>query len=408
VKNCFLFLLFGFFATVACGQQNSMPDITGLWQGTLYNDTTGLYYKYEIGISFNNNKYSGFSHTYFIKDDKEYYGVKKLNIHLSKEGKLIVKDDGLIANNYPEAPAKGIRQTNELTLVQQDSILILDGPYSTNQTKTYNAITGHVRLERKNDFWRSALIPHLRELGETKSLSFLYSEKHKIEAEKSFAKSIINIQKPDTEIAGNLPVLKTDADVPEPDIQLEKKPPFKEKASGVATAKPNADVYLTHNLSTEEESKTLNRETKEIPAYSSEINKPDKIRTIGRSNLISYPAQHVFDRVTLLEQTVSFSGDSLRISLYDNGEVDGDTVSVLMDGKLILAREGLSSVAINKTIYMDPSKDEVVLVMYAENLGKIPPNTGLLVVRDGKSIYEVRFSGDYQKNAAIRFSRKRE
>jgi hypothetical protein len=48
------------------------------------------------------------------------------------------------------------------------------------------------------------------------------------------------------------------------------------------------------------------------------------------------------------------------------------------------------------------------LVMYAESLGSIPPNTGLLVIRDGKQLYEVRFSGDLQKNAAIVFNRKKE
>jgi len=46
--------------------------------------------------------------------------------------------------------------------------------------------------------------------------------------------------------------------------------------------------------------------------------------------------------------------------------------------------------------------------MYAESLGSIPPNTGLLVVKDGTQLYELRFSGDYQKNASIIFTRKKE
>jgi hypothetical protein len=45
--------------------------------------------------------------------------------------------------------------------------------------------------------------------------------------------------------------------------------------------------------------------------------------------------------------------------------------------------------------------------MYAENLGSIAPNTGLLVVKDGSNQYEVRFSGDLQKNAAIIFKRRK-
>ena len=120
------------------------------------------------------------------------------------------------------------------------------------------------------------------------------------------------------------------------------------------------------------------------------------------------PAAEVKLRTTLLQQTVFFKSDSLQLSLYDNGEVDGDTVSVLMNGAVIMSKERLSTNAVRKTIYIPQYIDTVQLVMYAENLGSIPPNTGLLVVRDGKDIYEIRFSGDLQKNAAIIFRRKKE
>ena len=50
--------------------------------------------------------------------------------------------------------------------------------------------------------------------------------------------------------------------------------------------------------------------------------------------------------------------------------------------------------------------DSLTLVMYAENLGSIPPNTGLLVVGDGDLVYELRFKADLNTNAAIIFRRK--
>ena len=78
-----------------------------------------------------------------------------------------------------------------------------------------------------------------------------------------------------------------------------------------------------------------------------------------------------------------------------------------MNGKVIMARERLSTNAVRKTIYADPSSDSINLVMYAENLGSIAPNTGLLVVHDGQSIYEIRFSGDLQKNASIILRRRK-
>ena len=107
-------------------------------------------------------------------------------------------------------------------------------------------------------------------------------------------------------------------------------------------------------------------------------------------------------------QTVNFINDSLTLALYDNGEIDGDTVSVLINGEIIMANQGLKATAIRKTVYITPSmQDSFRLVLYAENLGKYPPNTGLMIVRDGEDTYQVRFSADLQKNVAVIFNRKK-
>lgn len=112
-------------------------------------------------------------------------------------------------------------------------------------------------------------------------------------------------------------------------------------------------------------------------------------------------------RKTEIIRAVSFHSDSLVLSLYDNGEIDGDTVTVILNGKVILSKQGLTAKAITKTIYAADVNDSSLLVMYAENLGRIPPNTGLLVIQDGYERYQVRFSGDLQNNSAIILRRKR-
>jgi len=107
-------------------------------------------------------------------------------------------------------------------------------------------------------------------------------------------------------------------------------------------------------------------------------------------------------------KTLEIKTDSLTLILYDNGEVDGDTVSVIMNGKMLMAKQGLSTNAITKTIYITPDMgDSIQLVMYAENLGSLPPNTGLLIIRDGSERYEIRFSGDLTKNAGITLRRRK-
>lgn len=136
------------------------------------------------------------------------------------------------------------------------------------------------------------------------------------------------------------------------------------------------------------------------------ITKPLATVEIPKAQAIT-AAVAVTERKTVANQVVNFKSDSLQLALYDNGEVDGDTVSVLLNGEIIIAKQGLKTTALRKTIYINPGDDELTMVLYAENLGKYPPNTGLLMIYDGEDRYQVRFSADLQQNAGIVFKRKK-
>lgn len=415
-------LLFTLFMPLASIAQEKVSlddkDITGLWKGTLYNDSTQKYYRYEIGISEEKGKLSGFSHTFFLDGDKEFYGVKKVKVK-KMDGKLIIEDAGLIANNYPVAPAKGVRQLNILTFETTDSMMVLSGPFTTNRTKTYSPLTGFVKLQRKDDFWQSALVPHLQELGKADELSFVQAEKEKI---KGLLAKNEQAEKPVTQPGKG----KEDADKEKEDPDKKKEEPEKEEPAKpvIAATEPapgEAPVMFApkaadkpkpveNKAAPENKPKQENKQKPENKKQQPEkATEPVKAATkpVEEAAPVIPPAADVLKRTTVLQQTVYFSSDSLEITLYDNGEVDGDIVSVLMNGKLIMEKEKLSTKAVKKMIYAEPGEADIELVMYAENLGAIAPNTGLLVVHDGKSIYEVRFSGDLQKNASIILKRKK-
>ncbi len=507
-------------------------DITGLWKGTLYNDTTRQFYKYEIGISKEKDKYTGFSHTWFILDDKQYFGVKKVKIKVAADGKIIVEDDGLISNNYPVQPNKNVRQLNVLTLDANAEVMTLTGPFSTNRTKEYHPLTGSVNLQRKNDFWQSALVPHLQELGKEQELSFVkeetetlariaadqksttqqLKESDALAAKENTRAELAKQQTLQQEQAKQKRELELQAKQEAAGLAAAEKKRLKEEASKLETdrkkqverdeemkriakleadikareekEKQQADIVLKETLQKEVEAKEkakkelarkeaeakteaekekarqefvkqqqtrvqevakesalklqlkqqqearIKEEKVQVEIAKKEQGAKDKaakeallakqttkasiaetmVKNIPKENAVNnaQPAANVANRTTVLQQTVNFTSDSLLLSLYDNGEVDGDTVSVLMNGQLILGKQGLSTTAIKKVIYIPAGTDEVELVMYAESLGSIPPNTGLLVVRDGKNLYEVRFKGDLQKNASIVFKRKKE
>lgn len=119
-------------------------------------------------------------------------------------------------------------------------------------------------------------------------------------------------------------------------------------------------------------------------------------------------ALHAAKRTSVYSNTISVKSDSLVLALYDNGEIDGDVVSVLLNGEVIIARQELKAAAFKKTIYLRPEDgDTFELVLYAENLGKYPPNTGLLIIYDGDTPHYLRFSADLQTNAAVVLKKER-
>ena len=334
----------------------------------MYNDTTQQYLKYEIAISQKKGKLYGFTHTYFIVDNKEYHGVKKVKIR-KVDGKIIVEDVELIVHNYPIPPNKGVRQLDVLTLEIKDGVMTLSGPFSTNRTKVYYSLTGSINVQRKTNFSQSALVPHLEELGLADELSFVQEEKMKAIA------TVVTPKNTEVETVTEQPVVKTKP--------VEKEKMTKEK---IIKAKPVKEKEAT---------KTEEVVVKKEPQQTS-TPKPTQA------------AADIDKRTIETIQSVYYKTDSLELTLYDNGEVDGDTVSVLMNGEVIMPRVGLSTNAIRKKISTVNTGDSIQLIMYAENLGLLPPNTGLLIVYDGTVRHEIRFSGNLQKSAAIVFRRKQD
>ena len=106
---------------------------------------------------------------------------------------------------------------------------------------------------------------------------------------------------------------------------------------------------------------------------------------------------------------IDFSSDSLLLSFYDNGTIDGDTVTISLNGKILVEKLGLKASAFKITVPtgIKPG-DSLLLVMHAESLGLIPPNTGLLIIQDGSTRHEIRFEGDLQKSSAVILRKKRQ
>ena len=94
-------------------------------------------------------------------------------------------------------------------------------------------------------------------------------------------------------------------------------------------------------------------------------------------------------RKNILSREVEIESDSVRLSFYDNGDIDGDSISVFINKVPVLVHQGLTERALNLYLAIDSTHPTAEITMYAENLGLYPPNTALMVITDGDKRHEV-------------------
>lgn len=111
-------------------------------------------------------------------------------------------------------------------------------------------------------------------------------------------------------------------------------------------------------------------------------------------------------RQTIVTKELAVVSDSVRISFYDNGDIDGDSISVFLNGNPVLEKQMISAKALTVYVKLDPTKEFNDLAMFAENLGRIPPNTALMVVYDGDTPQEVFLTSNLSQNGSVRIRRK--
>jgi len=141
--------------------------------------------------------------------------------------------------------------------------------------------------------------------------------------------------------------------------------------------------------------------------------KPNYADTLTAVNIVPRKVvNYVIDeeykqRQNVVANEITVNSDSLNIDFYDNGEVDGDSISIFYNNKLIAFNRLLSTRSVHFDVAIDTTKEINEITMFADNLGAIPPNTALMVVSDGKKRYEIRMTSNLEKNAMLRIKRRK-
>ena len=403
-------------------------DITGIWTGFIYSGENKL--PYEIVISGEKEKLTGFALTVFTIDGVDNIGVKTLKLK-EKKGRFVIEDDELVYNNYT-TPARRVKLVCTLELQEKKSSTQLSGSFTTKtidiRERSMKSYSGTIELQKKNNDEKAKIIGVLHELDLLGSLSFLQQPE-------GISMAAISDIEQDTNTESKEKIVKPVENVPQnvtvqpkEDIKIDPKKnaikPVEHVAKTISNQpKENAKVAPKENTTTpignpaqkvavqpKADIKSEPKELKPVGNVTQNANvqpKETENKELVRPGVKDLPEKKLPSKEVVIVTEIPFNSDSIMFTLYDNGEVDGDTVSVFMNGKLLMNRIGLTASGIRQKIFLPANLgDSILVVMYAENLGAIPPNSGLLVIQDGSQRYNVKFIGDNIKNSAVVLRRK--
>ena len=113
--------------------------------------------------------------------------------------------------------------------------------------------------------------------------------------------------------------------------------------------------------------------------------------------------QKFVERKKNLATVIPVTADSIELRFYDNAEIDGDSIALFLNNVLLFKNIRLTDQAYTVKLAALSLENDNELVMVAENLGSIPPNTSLMIAIVGEKRYEARLQSTENSSALIRF-----
>lgn len=392
------FLLF----TICCISISvSAQDLTGIWRGGFRSSVKNRLmemlgqddrYKFEVQLEQQDKRFTGVTYSYLTT---VFYGKATCEGTVNPTThKVLLEEIKLVEQRMSSGGGICI-----MTLFLQYSKVgdeeFLEGTYSSMKTSdSTDCGKGTVFLRKvpTSDFYKEPFLV----------------EREK-EAEKNPPPPIA--KKPDSSAV----VKKTPPTTKPPATTVKK--PVTGTAKTTAPVKkpvttPPANTTAKNNTAVKKPTPVPPAPTTNKPPEGNLATKPvviDSAKKVEKAVVTAPPApvpKILLTRENELVKTITTGAKELNIRIYDNGAVDNDTISVYLDKKLVLSKKRLTEKAITLTVKLDDDENYHELIMVAENLGEIPPNTSLMIVDAGKQQYEVRITSTEQKNAVIVFKYK--
>ena len=117
--------------------------------------------------------------------------------------------------------------------------------------------------------------------------------------------------------------------------------------------------------------------------------------------LVPKPADIAVDSIVVLEKgSLQVKNRKLTINVWDHNTIDGDIISLKLGEEWILAEYELT--AKKKQIDLTLTGFGQDLVLYAHNVGMVPPNTASISVFDGITTQRVSLESNMETSEAIK------
>jgi hypothetical protein len=329
--------------------QLSAQNLTGRWQGSFIANGDALInnYTYELVIK-ENASHQITAQTITKKGDQFYASAFAKGSH-SLRTQLVQIDETSFDQIKIANELEACLMSNFLTYKNMDGHEILEGSYmSTSVNGKRNCGSGKVFLE--------------------KITSVLSVKNTKVENKKT------DTQKTKTVTAQN-----TQA---------------KSKPSTTLLDKPSSTTKIIASNPTTETA------TDEVIVENEVISTNTIAQNSIRNEPINLPWVLVGRENKLVKKIITNS-KSISLDLFDNGTIDNDTIIVFDNKKLLVNKKRLSYKAIHIDFNFSENMREHEVIIVAHNMGTVPPNTALLLFKDGKVRQEYFITSTNKINAKI-------
>jgi hypothetical protein len=369
MKSVLLFVLLG----LGFGLQ--AQNLTGIWRGNFKRTPVGANgrmlellggderYKFEVQVDQNSKSFNGVTYSYLTT---VFYGKATCQGTVNPATKLVRLEELKIVEVRMAGGSDACVMTLNLKYSKEGDEEFLEGTYSSFNTRdSTNCGKGTVFLRKV-------------------TTSDFYEEPFLVKRKNEKKKTQVTKITPKKDTATKTAIVKT--------------------TPKTATAKPGTTKKPATSNKQPEKTAVTKAPTETRPNV--KIVQVDTVKKVSVKvpPLANIPTPKVLaSRENELVKTITTSETEIEINIYDNGTVDNDTISVFVDKKLVLSKKRLTEKALTLKVNLDDNANYHELVMVAENLGEIPPNTSLMVVKAGKQQYEVRITSTEQKNAVIAF-----